>query len=107
MQTQPYKQPPGPPAGLPPPPSPARAPEARSCSCWGLGLCLGRLEFLFGRHVKLGEDRKKVDFSCLFQESFFFFPSFFFSCLFRSKPDLAGSQAVPRSIFDSSRSCCS
>lgn len=41
--------------------------------------------------------------SCLVQGIFFFF----LSCLFRHKPDLTGSQAVPCSIFASSCSCCS
>lgn len=36
---------------------------------------------------------------------FFLLP--FLSRLFRSEPDLAGSQAVPCSIFDRSYSCCS
>lgn len=50
--------------------------------------------------------REKVVPQLLDSGNFLFF-FFFLSSLFRSKPDLAGSQAVPRSIFASSRSCCS
>lgn len=95
---------PGPPrASLRPEPHKSqtvRKPEAAAAGSWAAGG--GGVSFL--RMCSAGEDRKGRVSQLLVSEFFFFF---FLSCLFRRKPYRAGSQAVPCSIFDSSRSCCS
>lgn len=107
MQTQPYKQPPGPwLASLHP--QPCKSPGSQKLQLLGAGPVPGEAGVSLRRRVELGEDRKSRLSQLLVSGKLFFFSSFFFlSCLFRSKPDLAGSQAVPCSIFDSSHSCCS